>query len=307
MAFGKSKPASYGVPVRAAAPPSGPDQAAYGQQGALAPVPWAAAPPPPAGVYAPVVGAPVPMGAQFAPAYAAQAPAYAAQAPAYAPQASAYAPQAGAANPYAPLAPTPYPPQQSWAPAPYANPGWAPPVYASGLPPNPPYQAKKPMMRKPFKIAGAVILVLILAGVVAGQVKQKSALKPPAALAGRTLTTDPKLLREAKTVTAQMRGDNAGSGATAAYYTDTQGRVTLALVAVRGVTDEERDLRDLERSGVVISRQTRTTYGNANCYQAGATAICLWHAEISGVIMLFDGSDLNAASAVAAEAQAALH
>ena len=159
-------------------------------------------------------------------------------------------------------------------------------------------------MRKPFRIAAALLVRLFVIGAAVNGFQQKSALTPPGTLAGRTLTTDPELVAESKKFTGEMRKENGGNGGTVAMYTDGNGDVEFMLLAVRGLSTEERDLRDMASGGVSVDPSSKQSFGPIDCFVVAQTsAICLWHDDISGALMTLFDDDLVAAAALAAEAK----
>jgi hypothetical protein len=285
MAFGKRRePESYGVPVRSSAPAQPAPPAAYAFQNPAPSQPWAPTAPAPDGYIAAPVPAPMPAGAQ------------------YAPGASPSPPQAPEMNAYAPLQ----------APPPYARQGWAPPLppgHGPGVPPPPGFAPAKSGMRKPFKIAAAVIAVLFVSGGVLNFRESRKPLQAPDSLAGYTRMTDAATEAEATALRKELESDNGGSAGVIAFYADAGGDLRVMALGLRGRTNEDKDVRDLAENGMPLNKSSRRLFGDVACYTAGTDplAVCLWSGDVSGLVVLFDSNDLDRAAEVSREARSALH
>lgn len=286
MAFGKSKAQqSYGVPVRSAVPLAGPEQAVHAEQVPAATLSWAPAPAQPGGFYAPVVAAHVPMGAQFT-------------------ASSAYAP--APPNAYAQTEWSPAP--AGYAPTPYGQQGWAP--SPAGFGPPPPNNTGRNVIIAVAVVVGAIFVIGILAAIaIPVFLNQRGALKSPASLGGRTLATDPTAKALSASITAEMKKRNGGRSAIATYYVDSSGKIDVALIAIRGRTEEDRDVRDASAGGFAIDTSSRQSFGTISCYPAARATMsaCFWQDGVSGIIIALRSSDLQETAAIAKEAQAALN
>ena len=272
MGFGKRKDSqSYGVPVRPTAPPATPSDFAPRQ----VPVAASAAPPvqPGAGFYAPA-----------APASAVGQYGFA-QPPAFAPAPPGYAPVQNG--------------QQSWAPSPpgYASPGYAPPGYAS-----PP---KSNVARN--VIIGVVLAVVGLpffAAVAIPVFLNTRRVHLPSTLAGRTRMSD-AAVKSMGDVKEQLRQSGA-KNVSFAVYQEVNGAPAIVVVAGRGPLNEQQEMAEAS-NGFPIDTASRQESDGIACYatRTVGSAVCLWSADVSGMVIVFN-STVPAAATITQELKRAV-